>query len=57
MALICKSKKDLKNEYQVTWPTLRKWLLKVPDLQLNPRKQIFTPLELQKIYIHLGRPE
>ncbi len=56
MASSAKTKKDLKNEYQISFPTLRKWLLKVPGIELSLRKQFFTPLELEKIYAHLGRP-
>ena len=56
MAFTSKTKKDLKNEYNVSWVTLRKWLLRVPDLNLTKQKQFFTPLEMQQIYAHLGKP-
>lgn len=56
MSSSAKTKKDLKNEYKISFPTLRKWLLKIPGLELTATKQFFTPLELEKIYAHLGRP-
>ena len=50
-----KSKKDLKNEYKITYTTLKKWLDMVPDLK-NTRKHYFTPIEVELIYSHIGKP-
>lgn len=50
-----KSKKDLKNEYRISYTTLKKWLDMVPGL-INNRKHYFTNVELELIYYHLGKP-
>lgn len=50
-----KSKKDLKNEYKISYVTLKKWLDKIPGL-INSNKKYFTPKEVDLIYNHLGEP-
>jgi len=54
MAILSKSKKDLKTEYNVSYGTLKKWLDKIPGLINDKSKKIFTPKEVQLIYHHLG---
>lgn len=51
-----KSKKQLCQEYNVSYSTLKKWLQQVPDLIINKHSQLFNPQQLDKIYTHLGRP-
>lgn len=54
--MTAKTKKELANEYRVSMATLRKWIRTVPGLDDPLKKHIFTPLEVFKIYIHLGSP-
>lgn len=49
------TKKQLKNWYGISYKTLHCWLKKIPDLDIN-KKRIFSSLEAQKIFAHLGEP-
>lgn len=51
-----KSKKDLKREYRISYPTLKKWLKLVPGLDTTSKRSYFTPHELELIYTHIGKP-
>lgn len=51
-----KTKKQLRAEYGVSTTTLTKWLKSVPGLENISGRNIFTPLEVFKIYLHLGSP-
>lgn len=47
----------LKNEYGVSLHTIKKWLRKVPNLEIDNRDtREFTPKEVEMIYKHLGVP-
>lgn len=50
------SKGELSKMYKIDHSTFRKWLKLVPGLENTKFKKIFTPLEVQKIVTHLGKP-
>lgn len=55
--LVSKNLTILKNEYGVSEPTMKKWLRKVPNLQVDNRgTKDYTPKEVEMIYRHLGVP-
>lgn len=55
--LNCKNLSTLKDEYGVSEPTMKKWLRKVPNLQVDNRDtKDYTPKEVEMIYRHLGVP-
>lgn len=56
MSAVSKTKKELKNEYGISYQTLNKWLKSVPGLMMNKNDRIITPSQLELIYNHLGRP-
>lgn len=43
-------------QYNVSLPTFRKWLVKIPDLELSDNQRTLTPKQIEKIMIHLGEP-
>ncbi len=43
-------------KYNVSLPTFRKWLEKIPDLDLSDNQRTLTPKQIEKIMIHLGEP-
>lgn len=51
------TKKTLKCAYGISYPTLKKWLASVPNLNLQPNKSILLPSELEIIFQHLGKPD
>lgn len=48
------TKTELARKYKMSLPTFRKNLVKVPDI--DPDKRKFTPIEIERIYNHMGRP-
>lgn len=56
MGSVSKTKKELKNDYGISYQTLNKWLKSVPGLILDRYTKIFTPNQLELIYRHLGKP-
>ena len=50
------TKTQLAKLYKVHYSTFKKWLDKVPDLNLSHGQRILTPKQVQKIYAHLGEP-
>lgn len=55
--IIIKSKNlgILANEYGISEPTMKKWLRKVPYLEVDGRDtKDYTPKEVEMIYRHLG---
>lgn len=53
--LTCKTFAQLRKEYGVSHPTMKKLLKKVPDLVVDNRElKEFTPKEVAMIYRHLG---
>ncbi len=54
--ITAKSKKELCNEYKISYRTLKIWTEKVKGLgQYIGGK--YTPLQVRKIYEHVGAPE
>jgi len=48
------SKKQLREAYGISAPTLNKWLLRIPGIRQVKGKRLFTPLQVKKIIDHLG---
>ncbi len=53
-----RSLKELRNSYQVSQQTFRKWLSTIPDLLLPGQKKLnaITPDQYKRIINHLGEP-
>jgi hypothetical protein len=51
-----KSKKELRNEFQVSKNTFNAWIRKIPGFIIDKKAHIFQPREVQIIYDHLGNP-
>lgn len=43
-------------QYNISLPTFRKWLVKIPNLDLADNQRTFTPKQVEMIMIHLGEP-
>ncbi len=44
-------------EYKVSSHTMKKWLRKIPNLEVDNRDtREYTPKEVEQIYKHLGTP-
>ena len=43
------TKKELCKIYKISFPTLRKWLSAVPNLNLDGKRRHIPPAELEKI--------
>ncbi|MGV3597128.1 MAG: hypothetical protein ACO1PI_04620 [Bacteroidota bacterium] len=55
--LVSKNLSTLKDEYMVSEKVMKKWLRKVPNLQVDERDtKDYTPKEIELIYKHLGVP-
>ena len=50
------SKTQLAIKYKVSYNTFIKWLRMIPELELNPKKRLLTPKQVQIVYNHLGEP-
>ena len=50
------TKTQLALQYGVSYNTFLKWLKEVPDLKLKPKQRILTPLQISKVFKHLGDP-
>ncbi len=48
------NKQELRYYYNISYPTLYKWLRTVPNLILVKFQREFTPLQLELIHKHLG---
>ena len=46
----------LAEQYKVSLPTFRKWLMKIPNLELSDNQRTLTPKQVERIYTHLGEP-
>ena len=51
-----KTKKELREMYGISAPTLRKWLNSIPLLEKNINNRIFCPAQLKLIYSFYGHP-
>lgn len=53
-----RSLKELRNQYQVSHQTFKKWIKTIPDLLLPGQKKLnsITPDQYKKIITHLGEP-
>ena len=47
---------QLATMYQISYPTFKKWLAKIPDLHIDTQARILTPKEVEYIINHLGEP-
>lgn len=47
---------DLAKVYGVSYPTIKKWLLSIPELSVKQSRRVFTPKELELIFRRLGQP-
>ncbi len=47
---------DLAKFYGVSYPTIKKWLLSIPELSKKKSRRVFTPKELELIFRCLGQP-
>jgi len=57
MAEKAKNTKTLADEYGISRSTMVKWLIRAKIIESGRnRSRLFTPLELEKIYNHLGNP-
>jgi len=50
------SKKQLAIKYGVNYKTLRSWLSMIPELELDKRKRLLTPKQLEIIFERIGTP-
>ncbi len=50
------SKTELARMYQVHYDTFKKWLVNVPELEIENGQRILTPKQVEKIFNHLGEP-
>lgn len=50
------TKKQLAQQYGISYTTLLKWLESVKGIQLTKHRRILTPKELEIIYEALGNP-
>lgn len=48
--------KKLREAYNVSKPTWKIWLSKIPDLNLNRSQRLYTPIQVKIIISHLGEP-
>jgi hypothetical protein len=46
----------LAEQYKVSLPTFRKWLMRIPDLELSENQRTLTPKQVERIFTHLGEP-
>ncbi len=51
------TKKILAQKYEVSMPTLNKWLANIPELKLIRNQRVFTPKQTEIIYSELGKPD
>ena len=47
---------DLAKFYGVSYPTIKKWLLSIPELSAKKSRRVFTPKELELIFRCFGQP-
>lgn len=47
------SRQELMEAYQTSYPTFRKWLSKIPDVDFKGVR-LFTPKEVKLIVSHIG---
>jgi hypothetical protein len=50
------SKKQLAIKYGINYKTLRSWLSMIPELELDKRKRLLTPKQLEIIFEKIGIP-
>lgn len=50
------SKKQLAIKYGINYKTLRSWLSMIPELELDKKKRLLTPKQLEIIFEKIGIP-
>ena len=50
------SKKQLAIKYGINYKTLRSWLSMIPELELDKKKRLLTPKQLEIIIEKIGIP-
>jgi hypothetical protein len=48
--------RELRVMYDVSSPTFKKWIEKIPDLGFTPGSRLLTPKQVELIITHLGEP-
>jgi uncharacterized membrane protein (DUF2068 family) len=51
------TKKELRKAYQVSDKTFNIWLKRIPNFLPQVGAHVFSPLEVEKIFEHLGKPD
>jgi len=51
-----RTKKELKAAYNISGPTLSKWLNDIPEIVDHKKKRVFSPLEVNFIFARYGNP-
>ena len=51
-----RTKKELKAAYNISGPTLSKWLNDIPEITDHKKKRVFSPLEVNFIFAKYGNP-
>lgn len=52
----CLTKSQLSKKFNISLPTLNKWLDRIPELTDHKNERIFTPKQVELIFLHLGEP-
>lgn len=52
-----KSKAELAAMYGVHHSTLRNWMSRIPNLDLQKGQRLLTPRQVKLVMVHLGDPE
>jgi transposase len=47
---------DLAKSFGVSYPTIKKWLSTIPELDKKQQRRIFTPKELEIVFRYFGQP-
>lgn len=51
-----RTKKELKEAYNISGPTLSRWLNAIPEITDQKKKRVFSPLEVNFIFAKYGDP-
>ena len=51
-----RTKKELKEAYNISGPTLSRWLDAIPEIENQKKKRVFSPLEVNFIFEKYGNP-
>ncbi|MCF8324590.1 MAG: DUF4248 domain-containing protein [Leadbetterella sp.] len=56
MKIKSSTKTELALSYNISLITLNKWIKEIDGLNLDPKKRILTPKQVEIIFNHLGEP-